>query len=148
MAIAGFDSALLVLYFLLLLLLLLGLVLGFRTLFFGERIDWRVARVVGVHTALTYVGTYVTSRLIFPFTRSDLLAPLTDPRLATAAGFFSIKEGVASLGVIVAVGLLLLALFGNLRDTTLQRRQLFGSLFATLGLVTVVLLAIALGTLR
>ncbi|MFO0702466.1 MAG: hypothetical protein U0514_01100 [Candidatus Andersenbacteria bacterium] len=129
-------------------MLVAGLVLGAQALFFTSEINWRYARVVVALTALAYFGTYVLGRLTFPFAHPEVAVHLSQPSMGLAAALFSIKERLAALGVIVAIGLLLLCCFGQMPTTTIQRQRLLGSLFATLGLLTGFLIAIGVATLR
>jgi hypothetical protein len=124
-------------------LLLIGLVFGTYSLFLRSEQNWKVIRLIVGITSFSYLASTMLGWTIYPFFLPALRQNLIDPSLPQATGLFLIKDHLSAIGIIIALALLVLCLFGRLGRASIQRHQLFGSLFATLALMIIVLVVVA-----
>jgi hypothetical protein len=124
-------------------LLLTSIVAGMFYMLVRSVHDWKRIKIFGASSALTFIGTVLLSWLIYPVYLPDERAKLLDLSNAKSIGLFQIKEHVSALGVIISIAMLALIIFGHLQKSSLQRKQLFASLYGTLALFTVGLVVVA-----
>jgi hypothetical protein len=124
-------------------LLLIGLVFGTYYLFLRSELHWPHIRLIVGVTAFSYLASTILSWIIYPFFLPGLRQSIIDTNLPHATGLFLIKDHLSAIGIIIALALIVISLFGRLGRASIQRHQLYGSLFATLGLMTIMLVVVA-----
>lgn len=101
----------------------------------------RLLRVYAVVGVLTYLGTLLSGGLLYPRYRYFVRALYLDHHAPWAANLFDFKENLATLGLPLAIGALLLAredAAGVKPDAPRRQRQQLHAAFALgLGLITV-----------
>jgi len=123
--------------------LIVGLGLGIQALFFRAPLRVNRIRTIVAITSLAYLGSFILSWTIYPFFRPDLRANVLTAEMPQAIGVFLIKEHISAIGAMIAVVLLVVTFFGHMSHASLVRWKLYGTMFATLGLITVVLISFA-----
>lgn len=123
--------------------LMLGLVFGVRALFVRAPLNISRIRAIVAATAVSYLGSFILSWTIYPFFRPDLRANVLSMHAPRAIGVFLIKEHISALGALIAIALLVMTIFGHMQRASMSRWKLYGSMFATLTLITILLIGAA-----
>jgi hypothetical protein len=123
--------------------LLVGLGFGVRALFVSAPLKINRIRVIVAATALSYLGSFILSWTIYPFFRPELRANVLSMEVPRAIGIFLIKEHISAIGALIAIALLVMTIFGHMNHASMARWKLYGSMFATLGLITILMIASA-----
>lgn len=98
--------------------------------------NWKHVVISSTTAAAAFLLTVLGGWIIYPVFHIDVRAAYLDASHPAIAGLFTIKEHLAAVGAFVALGVLVLGLFGRLQTASSFRRQLFGGLLAMMALIT------------
>lgn len=98
--------------------------------------EWRVGRILGLISSSGYILTFVLGLLIYPVFRVKVRVYDFDLMRPWATGIFEIKEHLSSLGLLAAIGILVIAISLKLEESSLPTKKLYASLVSATFLIT------------
>lgn len=98
--------------------------------------EWRVSRILGLVGSSGYILTFVLGLLIYPVFRVKVRVYDFDLVRPWATGLFEIKEHLSSLGLLAAIGILVIAILLKLEESSLPTKKLYASLVCITFLIT------------
>ncbi len=105
-----------------------GLLLGIYFLLVKKKSEWGIGNKIVLWSSVFYVLTWVFGLLIYPVFRVNVRAYNFDLNLKWATALFEIKEHVSSIGLFLALGLIVLS-FYVLKDENIKKIYLQFLLF-------------------
>lgn len=110
---------------------------GVYLLYKRAKIDWGAGLTLSQVGIIGYIITFILGLLIYPVFRVKVRAEYFDPSLPWATGLFEIKEHIGSIGLFIAIALLLYYYAFEIADAQKPIKQSFITLLFLLFLITI-----------
>lgn len=106
--------------------------------------DWRIGRKLTLHSMIGYIIIWASGLLIYPVFRVRVRNNDFDINNPWLVGLFEIKEHISSIGLFLAIALIVLSLAIKIKDADKTVRQTYVSLLAFVLIIYFSMAAIAI----